>query len=167
MNKALIVLDVQEGLFKDELCNKVKVVQTINAVIAACRSKQIPIIFVQHEDEDFKEGEPDFQIHPKIDMQKTDRFFRKHKWDAFFETGLDAYLKENAINRLYIVGAQTEYYMDTTIRCGFSLGYQFYIFKNGHTTFDGIIPAEQIVSHHENIWNGRFAELIDPGQITV
>jgi len=165
MNKALIILDVQHGVFKEDIHNKNLVVQTINIVIDRCRSKNIPIIFIQHEDEDLKEGGSEFKICHEINHQGTDCHIKKHKWDAFYQTTLDTYLKNRSTTQLYIVGAQTEYCMDTTIRCGFSLGYKFFFFKNGHTTFDNIISAKQIILHHQNIWNHRFGHMIDINQI--
>ncbi|MCG8618072.1 MAG: cysteine hydrolase [Desulfobacterales bacterium] len=161
MNKALIVLDVQQGVFKEDIHNKAKVIQTINTLIDRCRLKDVPVIFIQHEDEDLKAGEPDFEICPELHRLETDCHITKTKWDAFYRTPLDAYLKARSITQLYIVGAQTEYCMDTTIRCGFSLGYKFFFFTDGHTTFDNTIPAGQIIMHHQKIWDQRFGNLMD------
>lgn len=54
------------------------------------------------------------------------------------------------------------YCIDTTIKVAFELGYNVTVIKGGTTTFDDMkITAEQLVEYYENIWNGRFAQVVE------
>jgi nicotinamidase-related amidase len=48
-----------------------------------------------------------------------------------------------------LVGAQTEYCVDTTARRAVSLGYDVVLVADGHTTSDnGLLTRRQIIGHH-------------------
>ncbi|MFC5405151.1 cysteine hydrolase family protein [Cohnella soli] len=171
MKAALIVIDMQEVFFRlleNYLYDKDRLVGQINRLIGQARAKGMPVIFVQHterEDErdEFYEGGDDWQIHHGMDREESDPVFQKTKWDSFYQTGLEAYLRENEIDELVFAGAQTEFCIDTTIRAAYSLGYQRNrLFAGTHSTLDSrVLPAEQIIRHHENVWKGRFVNILD------
>lgn len=165
MKSALIIIDVQKAMFleKEKLFNETQVLEHIKEIIKVGRSKEIPIIYIQHTENDgpFKEGEFSWAIHDDIKPKQNDLVFQKTSLDSFYKTPLSAKLTELGIDTLFIAGMQTEFCVDTTLRNAFSRGYVSYVFKDGHTTFDNaIITGEQIVKHHSQIWNQRFCQLI-------
>lgn len=90
-----------------------------------------------------------------------DRYFIKYHPDAFYETGLEAYLKPHNLSSIEICGAQTQLCIDTTIRIAFHLGFSVTILNNGFSTFDSDhLTAEQINAHHLSIWRNVFAKII-------
>ncbi|MFC5471624.1 cysteine hydrolase family protein [Cohnella suwonensis] len=168
MKEALIVIDMQEVFFRlpeNHLYDKDRLVERVNKLIGQARAKGMPVVFVQHTEQDERdelyEGGEDWQIHRGMDREEGDPVFRKTKWDAFYQTGLEAYLREHGIERLVLTGAQTEFCMDTTLRAAYSLGFQRNrLFKGSHSTLNSkVLSAEQIISHHENVWNGRFVAI--------
>lgn len=66
------------------------------------------------------------------------------------------------IEQLIFAGAQTEFCLDTTIRAAYSLGYQNnLLFQNTQSTINGsVLHADDIINHHEAIWNNRFLTVI-------
>ncbi|MNI95871.1 Peroxyureidoacrylate/ureidoacrylate amidohydrolase RutB [compost metagenome] len=90
----------------------------------------------------------------------------KTKCDSFFKTNLEEVLKEKGIEKLTIVGMQTEFCVDTTIRAAFSKEYKNTFVRGCHTTFDTeVLKAEDIIKHHERTW-GSFGELKNLEDIT-
>ncbi len=61
-----------------------------------------------------------------------------------------------------IVGLQTEYCIDATIKCGFEHGFKMIVPENTNSTFDNqYMTAEQSYKYYnEFIWNKRYAEYI-------
>lgn len=166
MNKALIIIDVQEAFFtllENNLYKQEELVSNINELIAAARSSEVPIIFIQHTDynnpdDEFYVNTPDWQLHYGLDIKEGDAVVLKTTCDSFCDTELMVILKAKSVEQLIFSGAQTEFCMDTTIRAAYSHGYKNNILaKHSHSTLDSsVLTAPQIIEHHEKVWNGRF-----------
>ena len=88
--------------------------------------------------------------------------FQKRYNSIFKETGLKEYLDQQGIEQLVLCGMQTEYCVDTSVKVGFEYGYKLVIPEGAVTTFDGEdIPAETLNEFYENIWEERFADVLD------
>ena len=168
---ALIIIDMQIGNFSepepiykgDELLAKVK------SLITKGRSAQMPIVYVQNNgasgDPD-EYGTPGWKIHPAIAPDEGDVVVRKETPDAFHETNLYGELESMGIKKLIIAGLQTEYCIDTTCRRAFSLGYDFILVKDAHSTWGSqLFTAEQIIKHHNDVLGGWFATLKNTREI--
>lgn len=161
----LLIIDVQNAMFTWE--NGVYAGQeTLDRIVAlqhAARDYYIPIIRVQHTEEtgEFSPEDPGWQYPEVLQAIEGEPVVEKHYADSFLNTKLDQVLTELGIRRLIVVGMQTEYCMDTTIRNGFSRGYKLMGVKGCHTTFDSsVLEAKQIIQHHEQIWDGRFLTML-------
>lgn len=173
MKQALMIVDMQEAFFnhpENFLYQSDLVVNNINGLIEQARQKDIPVIFIQHttqdEQDEFFEGSDDWQIHKGLLRSPADKLIQKTRWDAFYQTELLDYLKANGIEQLIIAGAQTEFCLDTTIRAAYSLGFQNNIlYKNTQSTISStILKADEIIRHHESIWNNRFLSIKECGE---
>ncbi|HEO8418543.1 isochorismatase family protein [Niallia sp. FSL W8-0635] len=169
MRQALIIIDMQEIFFNHPqycLFNKDQIVQNINILINQAHEKNIQVIFIQHTDsneqDELFEGKDDWKLHQTLLVSSEDKIIRKTKWDAFYQTELLDYLKSKKIKQLIFAGAQTEFCLDTTIRAAYSLGFQNnLLFQNTQSTINGpVLRAEDIINHHEAIWNNRFLTVI-------
>ncbi len=87
---------------------------------------------------------------------------RKRFNSAFRQTDLLSHLERRGVSDLIIVGLQTEYCVDTTIRVAFEFGFSIVVPEMTNTTFDnGEISAEQIYDlHNRRVFAGRFAEVM-------
>ena len=167
---ALLVIDVQQGLFASEQPHDGEaVVQRIAALVARARAAGAPIFFVQHDggagDELDRNGEG-FAFRRELTPQAGDSVTIKRQCNAFQNTDLDDKLKSAGIAELVIAGMQTEYCIDTTVRAATDRGYRVTVACDAHTTFDSaMLPAATIIAHTQHIWNGRFAKLKLAGDI--
>ncbi|GAB6421750.1 cysteine hydrolase family protein [Bacillus luti] len=165
MKKALIVIDVQAGMYTAGMPvhNGEKFLETLQALIEECRSNDIPVIYVQHngpKDHPLEKGTDGWKIHAAIASQDGDSIVEKTTPDSFHKTNLNEVLREKGIEHVIISGMQTQYCVDTTTRRAFSEGYKVTLVSDGHSTFDTeVLRAEDIVKHH-NLVFGAFADVV-------
>ena len=165
---ALLVIDVQLGLFESPLLppvhNADKLVSVISGVIARAREAGVRTIYMQHcggKGSPLKEGTPQWQIHPAIQPRSGEPVVKKRFSDSFQETELQGLLQSNSIGQLFIVGIQSDFCVDTTCRRAFSLGYDVVLVEDGHSTWDnGVLTAEQIIAHHNRTLGSSFVKLV-------
>lgn len=164
MRTALLIIDLQQGLHSataplfqlDELLNRT------NQRIAARRAAGDPIIFIQHQDDQLVPNSTAWSLFTELASQPTDYFVSKTHLNAFYRTDLPELLTRLAVTDLEIIGAQTEYCMDTTIRFGHGIGYQLHYQAGMSTTTDSdLLSAETILAHHETLWRDRFVTFTD------
>jgi nicotinamidase-related amidase len=150
---ALVVIDVQQGLiegFEDDWC---EVLQVISDLGSRARGTGALVVLVQHcgsaLTHPLHRSHPGWALHPSVNPQSQDVRVEKRWSDAFRDTDLDALLRDASVTRLVIVGAQTEYCVDTTARRAASLGYDVDLVADGHTTSEnGLLTRDQIIGHH-------------------
>lgn len=163
MNKALIVIDVQEGFFSDSnypVYNEKELINNINQLIDSFRKDGKPIIFVRHIDEDLIKGTRPWEVYSKIHSTSDDLYVAKTTPDSFFKTELLNVLKTNNIDSIVIVGLQTEYCIDTTCKSAFGKGISTILVSDGHSTYDNsFMKANKIIDYHNKIMGSWFAEL--------
>ena len=158
--QVLLVIDMQRGLVlgayrQDEL------VATVNGLISQARAEGVPVVFVQHNHATFEpmmRGNRGWEIFDELDRKPEDAVVEKAACDAFYETTLDATLKELQAEELLITGLQTEYCVDTACRTALSHGYDVVLVADGHSTGDSDMPAAEIVRHH----NAVLANMVHP-----
>ena len=166
---AVIVIDVQVGIMR-EAYRSDEVLQNIKRLLERARAAGTPVIYVQHASsagQDLEINTPGWQIYPTIAPRVDEMVVGKESPDAFYQTRLQAELEERGIKRLVIVGAQTQYCVDTTTRRAVSQGYDVLLASDAHTTFDNeILTAAQIVALHnetlENFWAGEQVVRVKP-----
>lgn len=173
MKTALLIIDVQNIMLTHEggVYNSDQVVANIANLLNQARDKSVPVIYIQHTEDEgsFKEGNPDREIYSKIEPIAGEAVIPKSSWDSFLNTTLEAELKNQKIEKLVIVGMQTEFCVDTTVRRAYSLGYKNNVIaRDGHSTFDSnVLKGSQIINHHNSIWGDRFAQLKDTVDIEL
>jgi nicotinamidase-related amidase len=158
MIKALLVIDVQEGVYRwgeDEVLGGADVVCTINSLIASARAAGAPVVFVQHTDEDLVAGTPAFELLGDLDVRAGDVRITKSHGSAFHDTDLRHRLQELSVDTLVVCGMQSEYCVDSTVRHAVVLGYGVELVADAHTTFDSdVLDAARIIAHHNRVLGG-------------
>lgn len=165
-NTALVVIDVQQGLIEGFESDWQTVLPAIGKAVAQAHDRRIPVVFVQHSGQAISHplhrNQPGWALHPGLDVRLDDLRVEKTWSDAFRDTNLDALLRALAVSSLTVVGAQTEYCVDTTVRRALSLGYDVQLVADGHTTSEnGLLDREQIIAHH----NQTLANLATDGSV--
>ncbi|MNP39648.1 Isochorismatase family protein YecD [compost metagenome] len=168
MRRALVIIDMQEIFFTEAqnfLYQKEQLLQNINSLIELARLNKMPIIFIQHTDQqdsdEMAKGNYAWELHKGLDREQDDIVIEKMTWDAFYKTELEETLNELGIEQLVFAGAQTEFCLDTTMRNAYSKGFQQNLLVKGtHSTLDSaLFSAEDIIKHHESVWNNRFVQI--------
>jgi len=114
--KALIIIDYQNEWIDKEseyyLGDIYKKIQKLNKLMADCRDKNIPIIFITHEDIEsekaFKPDTKNTEIMEEVSYKDgEDIWIKKIKISAFYQTKLEEKLKELNVGELIITGILT------------------------------------------------------------
>lgn len=163
MSKALIVIDIQEGLINLEPYARGQFIENTQKVIQHFRQHQDEVIFFRHS-----EGEgllatetANWQIYHELQPYPEEKIVNKFYNSIFKETGLKEYLDSKGIDKLTFVGMQAEFCIDVSTKVAFEHGYQLELIGDAITTFDNdYLSAEQILSFYkEFIWDNRFAQV--------
>ena len=163
MAQALIVIDIQEGLVKENPFDTKNFIINTKAIIQHFRDQNIEVIFIRHsEDEGLLAMRSDnWQVYHELKPQENEKIFNKYYNSIFKDTELKEYLNRKNITDLTFVGMQVEFCIDTSVKVGFEYGYKITIVEDAISTFDNIhLSADQILSFYkEKIWRNRFAQL--------
>jgi nicotinamidase-related amidase len=155
---------MQHGNFigEDKIDQADTLLTQVSTLIQKARDAGTQIIYIRHSGDP---GGPDeygtegWKIHPSISPEIDDLVIDKTTPDSFHETNLKDALDSRDIKRLVISGLQTEYCVDTTCRSAFTRGYEVVLVKDAHGTWDSVLPAVQIIEHHNEVLGGWFAKL--------
>ncbi|OBU87691.1 cysteine hydrolase family protein [Chromobacterium subtsugae] len=157
---ALLIIDVQVGVVEGELraARLDSVLDKLNLAIAKARQRGMPVIFVQHEEDDLPRGSDAWQLHPALARQDGDPIVYKRYGDSFCETDLVQLLSAHGASKLWIGGAATDFCVDSTLRNAVSRGYQATVIADGHTTVSAFaLSGEQVVDHFTAAWRATSA----------
>lgn len=162
---ALLVVDVQTCMVRDNPYRQALLIDTIKQLLEAFRNSKGTIIYVRHNedgDPDFALGSPGWQIYSEIAPQEGELIVEKQFNSSFKATFLEAHLKNLGITDIILVGMQTEYCIDATCKSAFEKGFSLTIPEEGHSTFDNdFMAAEQTHAYFsKKIWNKRYARVI-------
>ena len=150
MNLALVVIDVQRGLFEPSPPDADVVIERINGLSAKARDAGMPVVFVQHERAGDLEAESSgWALHPALRVVEGDHRIRKTTPDSFLRTGLDEVLSFCGVEGVVLCGYATEFCVDTPTRSAAAHGYHVVLAADAHTTHDKAhADAAQIRAHH-------------------
>ncbi len=152
----LIVIDMQEALFRTPRLRSEAVITHINNIASAVRQKGGHVIFIQHngtEEEGLFPHSEGWAILPALDVAPPDTVIEKSVCDAFYETELFNTLAQLAPARVIVTGCATDFCVDTTIRSAVSHNLNVIVISDGHTTADRPhLDAQSIVRHHNWMW---------------
>lgn len=161
----LLVIDTQKLITNEKLYKFDIFVSNVKELIYEARAKKIEVIYVRHDDGEGTEltkGTDGFEIYEKFQPMNKEKIFDKNVNSAFNKTGLLEYLIEKDERDIIIVGLQTDYCIDATIKCGFEHGFNIIVPAYANTTVNNrFMSAEQSYQYYnEFMWNGRYAECI-------
>jgi len=167
-DRALLVIDVQMAFFlkgsKVRAYDGDAFVARMRKVIEKAHKAGVPVIYVQHDGAKgtpWEPGTPEHAIHPEIAPRPGELVVHKPTPDAFYRTTLQEELDKRDIKKLVVIGIQSDWCVDTTVRRAYSLEYETTVVEDAHTTFDTpVLEAPQIIAHHNSIFAGRFAKLV-------
>ncbi|NBJ91983.1 cysteine hydrolase family protein [Parablautia muri] len=161
----LLVVDTQNLIMNNDLYEFQTLVYRIRTLIDKARNNNIEVIYVRHDDgigQKLTKGTLGYEIYEEFQPMSDERIFDKNVNSAFKGTRLLDYLHEKGEDTIIIVGLQTDYCIDATVKCGFEHGFKMIVPANTNSTVDNsYMSAESSYKYYnEFMWNGRYAECI-------
>jgi nicotinamidase-related amidase len=157
---ALLVIDVQNGVVEGAH-ERDAVVANVGSLVDQARREQIPVVWVQHSDEQLARGSNDWQIVPELTRDDAEPLVEKNYGDAFEDTTLEKVLSGLGVGRLVVAGAQTDACIRSTLHGAFARGYDATLVSDAHTTEDqtawGAPPPDQVIAHTNLYWTYQSA----------
>jgi isochorismate hydrolase len=159
-NVALLVVDVQNSVV-ERAYKRDEVVANVVSLIEKARRERVPVVWVQHSDEQLPSGSDGWQIVPELTPGSAEPLVEKHYGDSFEATTLETVLSDLGVGRLVVAGAQTDACIRSTIHGAFVRGYDVTLVSDAHTTEDqtawGAPPPEQVIAHTNLYWTYQAA----------
>ncbi|WBO65359.1 cysteine hydrolase family protein [Streptomyces camelliae] len=158
---ALLVIDVQNGVVVPNSPNREKVIANIGSLIDRARAADVPVIWVQHQDEGLVPGTPAWEYVPELKRVDAEPLVAKSYPDSFEDTDLESVLAERSVGRLIVTGAQTDCCIRSTLHGALVRGYDATLVADAHTTEDlteyGAPAPEQVIAHTNLYWSNQHA----------
>jgi nicotinamidase-related amidase len=159
-NTALLVVDVQNGVV-EAAHERDAVVANIGNLVDRARRERVPVVWVQHSDEQLSTGTDDWRIVPELTPSDAESLIEKNYGDSFENTTLETVLSDLGVGRLIIVGAQTDACIRSTLHGALVRGYDVSLVSDAHTTEDqtawGAPPPDQVIAHTNLYWSYQTA----------
>jgi nicotinamidase-related amidase len=159
-NTALLVVDVQNGPVVGSHEHKA-VVANVRSLVGKARERGVPVVWVQHNDDNLVRGTEEWQIVPELRPDESEPLVEKSYGDSFEDTELENVLAELGVGRLIVAGTQTDACIRSTLHGAFARGYDATLVSDAHTTEDlsawGAPPPGQVIAHTNLYWGDQTA----------
>ena len=159
-NTALLVIDVQNNVVAGAH-DRDGVIANIATLVAKARAEQVPVVWVQHSDDNLPEGSDGWQYVAELSQQESEPLVHKHYGDSFEDTNLESVLAQHQVGRLVVAGAQTDECIRSTLHGAIVRGYDATLVSDAHTTEDltewGAPPPAQVIAHTNLYWSNHAA----------
>ena len=161
----LLVIDIQKGITDNRLYNFEEFVDNTTKIIDTARANGVEVIYVQHDDgpgTGFSVGDVDFEIADAVAPQADEKVYYKTINTCFGNAELVDYLNLHANKQLMVVGLQTNFCIDATVKSAFERGYEVIIPEGTNSTFDNdYMDAETTYKYYNcMMWPERFAKCV-------
>jgi nicotinamidase-related amidase len=137
------------------------VVANVASLVERARRERVPVVWVQHSDEQLARGSEQWRIVPELAPGEVEPLVEKHYGDSFEDTDLETVLSGLGVGRLVVVGAQTDECVRSTLHGAFVRGYDATLVGDAHTTEDlsawGAPPPDQVIAHTNLYWSNQAA----------
>ena len=138
---ALLVIDMQlvafDGTITPPIRNASPLLSNVATLIGACRSAQIPVLFVQTcapAGRPYARDVHGWEIHPHVAPKPGERVFFKVGPSGFENPKLHEHLSAMDVNDVLVCGIWSEGCVAYTCRSAIELGYGVCLAADGHST---------------------------------
>ena len=161
----VIVIDMQKALMDDELYELPGLLENIRRLIDTARANGAEVIYVQHDagpGTGFSVGDEAFAITDEVAPREGEKVFVKTINSCFGNKEFTAYLEEEKDDTLMIVGLQTNFCIDATVKSAFERGYRVIIPEGSNSTFDNpYMDGKTTAAYYFNeVWPDLFGDCV-------
>lgn len=155
---ALLIVDIQNFYFPGEgpgLVNAEPASLNAREILQIFREKKLLVVHVRHKS---KKG---FEIHKNVEPVLNEKVITKEEVNSFLRTDLLEYLKTNHINRLVIIGMQTQMCLEAAVRAAHDFGFECIVVQDACATRDVKFGDKTVTA--EDVQTTVLATLTDGG----
>ena len=145
----LLLIDVQKALAGDDpyyggARNNPEAEENMARLLAHWRAQDWPRIFVRHASADpaspLHPSKPGYAWQDAVAPRTDEREWVKSVNSCFIGTTVEAYLREQGVSALVIVGLTTDHCVSTTTRMAGNLGFEVTLVGDATASYDRIGP---------------------------
>ena len=152
MNKALIIIDIQNDYFAGgamELHNPIQASENAKQLLVKFRKDKSPVIHVKHlaatpEVGFFLPETEGAEIHENVKPNEGEKVITKYFPNAFRDTDLLEYLQLKNVTELVFSGMMTQMCIDATVRAAKDFGFECTVIGDACATRDLEINGNQV-----------------------
>jgi nicotinamidase-related amidase len=166
-NLALLVIDVQQGLFEKStpIYKADELLENIITLVDRAHLSNVPVVYVQHSAaKHLVKGSAEWQLHPQLHPQNEDTIIHKQHGNAFEDTPLGEILRARDITTVVVTGLVTHGCVRATCIGAQEAGFNVILVQDGHSSFSKD-AARLIVEWNEKL-SARQIELQSTAEIT-
>ncbi|MBE5959692.1 MAG: cysteine hydrolase [Lachnospiraceae bacterium] len=161
----LLVVDIQKGITDERLYDFKLFITNTCQIIGTARKNAVEVIYIQHDDgpgTGFSFGDDDFEIADQVAPRKGEKIYIKNINSCFGNVELTKYLEDEKEDTLMIVGLQTNFCIDATVKSAFERGYKVIVPEGTNSTFDNEYMDKKMTYDYYNkmMWPKRFADCV-------
>ena len=155
----LLVIDMQNGIVDEDLYDYDGFMDRVIRLIDTARKNDAEVIFFKHDagpGSGLTSGDSAFEIIDMIRPTEKEKVFVKTINSCFGNSDFREYMEHQQDKRLMIIGLQTNYCIDATVKSAFERGYEVIIPEGTNSTFDNdYMTGETTVRYYnEDVWEG-------------
>ena len=135
----LLVVDMQKGITDEDLYDYENFMDRTVRLINAARKNDVEVIFIQHdagEGTGLTVGDEAFELVDEVGHKEGEKVFVKKINSCFGNRDFREYMEKQEDKRLMIIGLQTNYCIDATVKSAFERGFEVIIPEGTNSTFD-------------------------------
>lgn len=161
---ALLIVDIQKFYFPGDgpgLYHAEEASLAAKEVLKIFRDMKQLVVHVRHK------STKGFDIHPNVAPLQDEKVITKEEVNSFYKTDLLDYLKKNNVNRLVIIGMQTQMCLEGAVRAAHDYGFECIVVQDACATKDvnfggSTVKAEDVqTAVLATLSAGRYADIID------
>ena len=130
---ALVVVDVQVGVMR-EAWDAPRVIGNVARAVERARAEHVPVIWVQHADNELPAESPQWQWVPELVPAEGEPRVHKQFNSSFEQTNLQSELATLGVSHVVLAGAATNWCIRATAYGALERGYDVTLLSDAHTT---------------------------------
>lgn len=161
----LLAIDIQKGITDDRLYAFDSFIKNCQTLLAAARKNQVEVIYFQHDDgpgTGFSIGDDEFEVSEQVAPLDGEKRYVKTINSCFGNQEFVDYLKTKGEKELMMIGLQTNFCIDATVKSAFERGYRVIVPQGANSTFDNDYMDKETTCkyYNEMMWPERFADCV-------
>ena len=129
----LLIVDAQVGVMR-EAWDAARVVGNVARAVERARERRVPVVWIQHTDDDLPEGSAQWQWVPELTPAEGEPCLRKRFNSSFEDTLLEVELGRLGATHVVLAGAATNWCIRATAYGALERGYDLTLIEDAHTT---------------------------------